>query len=87
MSAVANGLYVWVVRDIEEEERGGILLSANAIQKPTRGTIYSVGSLVTDEFIKSGRKAIFHKQSGGDIEYAGATYVILRDDQILGTDD
>ncbi len=87
MTIKATNDNAWVVRDKELTEKGGILIPDSAKPKVHRGKILTVGKLVSDPTIKEGRIAIFNKSSGFEIEENGIEYTILRQIDIVGTDD
>jgi len=77
---------VFVLRDKTESETSGLLLPSEGKVKPNKGTIFSIGSLVKDHNIKNGKgkKALFHKGCGFEIEYEGQTYLVLQGEEIIG---
>jgi chaperonin GroES len=87
MTIKATNNILWVIRDIAESEKNGILIPDSAKPKVHRGKIITVGKLVSDETIKEGRVAIFNKSSGFEITEDGIEYTVLRQDEIIGTDD
>jgi co-chaperonin GroES (HSP10) len=80
----AAGYHIFVIRDETETEKLGFLLPDNAQKKPNTGEIISVGQLIEDKNVKKGRKAIFNRQAGFEIELFDTTITVLRADQILG---
>lgn len=86
MRVKAVNTVVWVVRDKTENEQSGLVLPSQGKVKPHQGTIVSVGGLVKDGNIKAGKgkKALFHKGVGQEIDFDGQTYLILDDIQIIG---
>lgn len=81
----ATNNFVFLVRDEVEKEVGGLLIPGQGQEKPHKGVIFSCGSLVRDIKIRNGngKKALFHKGNGQEIEYDGQTYVVLEDVQII----
>lgn len=78
--------YVFVIRDKTEAEKSGLIIPVAGREKPHQGSIFSVGDLVSDRKIKSGkgkRKALFHKGVGFEIEYEGVVYLVLEAHQII----
>lgn len=86
MTIKASNNYIWVIRQEVERERGGIAIPGMAQKKVHRGKIMSVGNKVDDNTIKEGRTAIFNKSAGIEIEEAEATYTVLSQIDILGTE-
>ncbi len=78
--------FVFVIRDEAETETHGLIIPDAAVKKPTQGKIISVGTKVDDERIIVGKKALFHKQSGQEIDVDGIAVTILNYEnyQILG---
>jgi len=84
MKITATNNCVWVIREIPEFEKNGILIPDSAKRKAQRGKIITVGKLVTDKTIIKDATAIFNMTSGFDIEIDGEVYVVLRDIDIIG---
>lgn len=87
MTIKATNDCVWVIRDVPATEHGGIQIPDSAKPKVHRGKIITVGKLVSDETIKAGRIAIFNRSAGFEITEEGIEYTILRQLDIVGTDD
>ena len=83
----ATNNYVFIIRDEIKQEASGLLIPGQGQEKPFHGLIFSVGELVKDKKIKKGKKAIFMKGNGQEIEYNGETYIVLNDDRIIGVDE
>lgn len=83
----ATNNFVFIIRDEIKEEAGGLLIPDQGKEKPSHGIIYSVGELVSDKKIKKGKKAIFMKGNGQDIEYDNQNYLVLDGDRIIGVDE
>jgi co-chaperonin GroES (HSP10) len=83
IQAVNNS--VWVIRDKEEKEQGGLLIPGKDRVKPHEGTVVSIGDLVPDKRIKGSKnkKILFHKGTGFEIEYAGETYLVLNSEHVI----
>lgn len=86
MSIEAVNQFVFVIRDEAEKEIAGLVIPDAAIKKTTQGTIISVGTKVNDERIVVGKKALFHKQSGQEIDFCGVEITVLNYEhyQVLG---
>lgn len=87
MQPRATGLYVWIIRDETKTEHAGLLIPGAGREKPQTGTIHSFGDKVTDEDIKTRKRAIFHKGVGQEIDYDGTIYLVMQEHEIIGTDD
>jgi len=81
----ATNDFVFIIRDITPTEKSGLVLPTDAKEKPSTGTIFSIGSLAQDKEIKrgKGKKALFHKGIGAEIEFEDATYLVLRESEII----
>lgn len=75
----AVNTYVLVSRDeAETETSGGLILPDQAQIKPAMGKILSIGQAVTDERIEVGRKALFNRHVGFDIELEDGVVTVLQ---------
>lgn len=85
MAIKATNEFVFVKRDKVETEKGGLIMPPSGREKPHTGTIVSCGTLVKDGNIKSGkgRKCLFHKTVGFEIEYEEETYLVLLGSEII----
>lgn len=81
----ATNNFVFIIRDEAETETGGLYIPDQGKVKPHKGTIFSVGGLAKDPKIKNGKgkKALFHKGIGFEIEYDDKTYLVLMDNEII----
>jgi len=88
MPVIATNNFVWTIRDKVETEKSGLILPGSGREKPHTASIISVGVTTKDGNIKNGKgkKAIFHKGVGQEIEYNGEVFLILMDLQIIGID-
>lgn len=86
MPVKATEYCVWVIRDKTEGEKAGLILPDSGREKPHQGLIVSVGQLVKDGNIKAGKgkKAVFHKGVGFEIDFEGQIYLILQEHEIIG---
>jgi len=85
MKIIAKNNCVWLLREPEESDKGGILIPDAAKKKAHRGKVISVGKMVEDKSIHEGAIADFNKTSGFEVEIEGITYVVLRGMDIIGT--
>ena len=82
-----------VVRRLEEDTKtaGGIIIPDTAQEKPSQGTIVSVGPGARDETgkivpldVKAGDKVLFGKWSGTEIKIEGEELLIMKESDIMG---
>ena len=69
----------------EEKTAGGIIIPDTAKEKPQRGEIIAVGP-GTDKVkmtLKKGDVVLYGKYAGQELNYQGADYLIMREDDIL----
>lgn len=81
----ATNNFVFIIRDEAEKEKEGLIIPGQGQEKPHEGTIFSVGDLVADKKIKSGKgkKCLFFKGNGFDIPYQDKTYLVLESDRVV----
>lgn len=77
--------------EAETKTKSGILLPDAAKEKPTRGTVISVGPGKLDDkgkpmtlSVKEKDTVVYGKWSGTEVEVDGTKYVILKESDILG---
>ena len=82
-----------LVQPLEEQEtkKGGIIIPDTAKEKPQEGTVAAVGTGKLDdngkkiEFtVKKGDKVLISKYGGTEIKIDGDSFLIMREDDILG---
>ncbi len=82
-----------LVQPIEEQEtkKGGIIIPDTAKEKPQEGSVVALGTGKIDdngkkvEFtVKKGDKVLISKYGGTEIKVDGESYLIMREDDILG---
>lgn len=87
MTIKATNDNIWVICDETAIEKNGVLIPDSAKPPKHKGKIITVGKLVSDDTIKKDRIAIFNRSAGFDIEEENITYRILRQVDIVGTDN
>ncbi|MBI5958972.1 MAG: co-chaperone GroES [Chloroflexi bacterium] len=68
----------------ESQTPGGLLLPETAKEKPQQGIIEAVGNeedMTTD--LKVGDRVLFPKYTGTEIKYAGKTYLLMNEEDLL----
>ena len=82
-----------LVQPIEEQEtkKGGIIIPDTDKEKPQEGKVVALGTGKLDdngkkvEFtVKKGDKVLISKYGGTEIKVDGESYLIMREDDILG---
>ncbi len=82
-----------LVQHVEEAEvkKGGIIIPDTAKEKPQEGKIIALGTGKRDEdgkiipfVVKVGDKVLVSKYGGTEIKIDGESYLIMREDDILG---
>src|SRR5947199_584246 len=82
-----------LVQPIEEQEvkKGGIIIPDTAKEKPQEGKVVALGTGKVDdngkrvEFtVKKGDKVLISKYGGTEIKIDGDSFLIMREDDILG---
>ena len=85
-----------LVQALEEKEvkKGGIIIPDTAKEKPQEGKIVAVGTGKRDDdgklipfTVKKGDKVLISKYGGTEVKVDGETYLIIREDDILGIID
>ena len=69
----------------EEKTAGGIIIPDTAKEKPQRGEVIAVGPGKEDikMTVKKGDIVLYGKYAGQELNYEGADYLIMREDDIL----
>lgn len=69
----------------EERTLGGIIIPDSAKEKPLRGEVVAVGTGTKDEdmVVKPGDQVLYGKYAGTELELDGATYLIMRQSDLL----
>jgi len=82
-----------LVKPLEEKEvkQGGIIIPDTAKEKPQEGEVVAIGTGKLDEkgnkiafTVKKGDKVLISKYGGTEIKVDGTSYLIMREDDILG---
>lgn len=82
-----------LVQAVEEKEvkKGGIIIPDTAKEKPQEGEVIALGTGKRDDdgkilpfTVKKGDKVLISKYGGTEVKVDGETYLIMREDDILG---
>ena len=82
-----------LVKRLEEETQtaGGIIIPDSAQEKPAEGEVVAVGPGKMNDAgqraamdVKEGDRVLFSKYGGTDVKFDGQSYLIMREDDILG---
>ncbi len=82
-----------LVQPIEEKEekKGGIIIPDTAKEKPQEGEVVALGTGKTDDEgkkiafkVKVGDRVLISKYGGTEVKIDGESYLIMREDDILG---
>ena len=82
-----------LVKPLEEKEvkKGGIIIPDSAKEKPQEGEVVALGTGKLDDkgekiafTVKKGDKVLISKYGGTEIKVDGESYLIMREDDILG---
>ena len=85
-----------LVQALEEKEvkKGGIIIPDTAKEKPQEGKVVALGTGKRDEdgkliefTVKKGDKVLISKYGGTEVKVDGESYLIMREDDILGIID
>lgn len=75
----------------EETTKGGIIIPDNAKEKPLEGEVIAVGKgklldngTQREPIVKAGDRVLFAKYAETEIKLDGETYLLLREDDLLG---
>jgi chaperonin GroES len=81
----ATNNFVFLIRDDIETEKSGFIIPGQDREKPHEGTVVSIGDRVQDKNIQKskGKKAVFHKGIGFEIELDNQVYLVLMGDEII----
>lgn len=89
MPIQARNGFVFIIRDETEKEKSGLVIPGQGQEKPNKGTLHSIGEAVQDKQLRKdkGKKCIFFKGTGWDIEYEGQTFLVLEGERVIGVDE
>ncbi len=82
-----------LVKPLEEKEvkKGGIIIPDSAKEKPQEGEVVALGTGKLDDkgekiafTVKKGDKVLISKYGGTEVKFDGESYLIMREDDILG---
>ena len=77
--------------DEKETKKGGIIIPDSAKEKPQEGEVVALGTGKTDDkgekvafTVKLGDRVLISKYGGTEVKIDGESYLIMREDDILG---
>lgn len=77
--------------EAQETKKGGIIIPDAHKEKPQEGEVVALGTGKRDEAgkliefsVKKGDKVLISKYGGTEIKFEGESYLIMREDDILG---
>ncbi|MCX6964033.1 MAG: co-chaperone GroES [Verrucomicrobia bacterium] len=77
--------------EAEEKSKGGIIIPDSAKEKPQEAQVVALGTGKRDEngkliefSVKAGDKVLISKYGGTEVKVEGESYLIMREDDILG---
>jgi len=70
-------------QDAESVTKGGLFIPDTGKEAPAQGVVISVGPKVEDT--KVDEKVLFGKYAGTEIELDGTKFLIMREEEILGS--
>ncbi len=85
-----------VVKLVEQEEEmvGSIIVPDIAVERPQFGRVVAVGNghrtkqgTLTPLCVKEGDRVLLGKYSGNEVSIEGPTYVVMREDEVIGVVD
>ncbi|WP_349968267.1 co-chaperone GroES [Wolbachia endosymbiont of Armadillidium arcangelii] len=79
-----------LVKPINEEKQGGIVLPSSAEKKPTKGEIIAIGSGSRNSSgervaltVKAGDKIFYRQWAGTEVEHDNEKYIVMKELDIL----
>ncbi|KAL7635111.1 UNVERIFIED_CONTAM: hypothetical protein RMT77_014097 [Armadillidium vulgare] len=79
-----------LVKPINEEKQGGIVLPSSAEKKPTKGEIIAIGSGSRSSSgervaltVKAGDKIFYRQWAGTEVEHDNEKYIVMKESDIL----
>jgi chaperonin GroES len=77
--------------EAEKVSQGGIFIPDNAAEKPDQGIVMAVGAgkyndrgIFVENLVSVGDRIIFSKTAGVTVEVDKVSYLILRNDDVIG---
>ena len=88
---IGDRVLVKHLEDSKEQVRGGIIIPDSAKEKPQEAEVIAIGTGKKDENgksvpfeVKVGDKVLISKYGGTEIKIEDVSYLIMREDDILG---
>lgn len=70
--------------EVAEKKVSGIIVPANAQEKPLTATVVSVGQGVSEPSIAEGQTILYSKYGGMEVTFDEGPYLLLREQDVLG---
>jgi chaperonin GroES len=88
---IGDRVLVKPLDDKEQKSTGGIIIPDTAKEKPQEGEVIALGTGKLDDegnkiafTVKAGDKVLISKYGGTEVKFDSTTYLIMREDDILG---
>ncbi|MFV0416046.1 MAG: co-chaperone GroES [Chthoniobacterales bacterium] len=88
---IGDRVLVQPADEAEQKSTGGIIIPDSAKEKPQEGKVVALGTGKTDDAgnkidftVKTGDKVLISKYGGTEVKIDGDSYLIMREDDILG---
>ncbi|WP_253299888.1 co-chaperone GroES [Wolbachia endosymbiont of Chironomus riparius] len=79
-----------LIKSINEEKQGGIMLPSNAEKKPTKGEVIVIGEGARNSegvrlplTVKVGDKVLYRQWAGTEIEHDGEKFIVMKESDII----
>ncbi|MGL9725535.1 MAG: co-chaperone GroES [Wolbachia sp.] len=79
-----------LIKPINEEKQGGIVLPSSAEKKPTKGEIIAIGDGSRNSsgerialVVKTGDKVFYRQWAGTELEHGNEKYIVMKESDIL----
>ena len=70
--------------DAVTQSKGGIIIPEGAKEKPKTGKIIAAGESITSKVLSVGHRVMFTSFAGTEINIEGESFLVLKQEEILG---